>query len=242
MTKKIFYIIKKRKIRKIIINSKTISNIGSLLRLLNNDSLENYIINLNGIKVKLNIHTENKRKYLTSNEQFLSMLDSFISFYQNYFYFSKNQDIFLPLILKSKCSDFLLCKHYRGDNNYINYFYKNYKILIINNFHQNLKQLKKYSNFEIKEIKDIINLDFLEKNDDIDRLFNYLKYLCIANKNKINISYLFENINDYLNLPIYKNNKNSFNSIYNMYEYQYRDIMLNYNKNSNEIKALRKFF
>lgn len=119
MINKLLFIIKKRKMKKIILNSKTVNNIDSLLKLLNNNVLDNYIIRLDKKKVKLKIYTENKKK--------------------------------------------------------------------------------------------------------------------------LHISYLFEDMDNYLNLPNYKNNLSGTDYIYNMYEMQYKNIIFKYNKNSDEIKLVSKY-
>ena len=77
------YQLKKKKILRIVLNSKYIQNKNLIFTFLLGDTLDNYINSLDDNKVNIKINTVIKKGYFTSEEQFLSILDSFITYLSN---------------------------------------------------------------------------------------------------------------------------------------------------------------
>lgn len=77
------YQLKKKKILRIVLNSEYIQNKNLIFTFLLGDTLDNYINSLDDNKVNIKINTVIKKGYFTSEEQFLSILDSFITYLSN---------------------------------------------------------------------------------------------------------------------------------------------------------------
>lgn len=95
-----------------------------------------------------------------------------------------------------------MSKNYIGNNDFINYYDYNLKRLITHNFYKNLKLLSKHSEFIKSFFKDKklnININLINTTNGLERLFIYLKKLCVANVKNINLILLFDDINVYIN-------------------------------------------
>ena len=74
---------KKINLEKVVKKSNNLMNKLLILDLLNNDKLNNYIIELTHKKIYIKGHTIIKDGYLTEYEQFVYVLDNFISHFIN---------------------------------------------------------------------------------------------------------------------------------------------------------------
>ena len=196
------YQLKKKKILRIVLNSEYIQNKNLIFTFLLGDTLDNYINSLDDNKVNIKINTVIKKGYFTSEEQFLSILDSFITYLSN---------ILNNITLLEKI--FSMCV----DNDNINYFYNKFNLMIINNFYNNLLILKNELTYEL----DIIDIDLnkfnINNSKDVKKITRILGDICFINTDR-----------EYMLLSLF----NSINKINNKILLDHFEILIsNYIKN-----------
>jgi len=227
---------KKEELKKEILNS-TSKYDYLILKLINEDKINNLINNINNKKTKINITSLYKKKYLTENEQFLLLLNNTIYYFKEQFYFLNNNiDLVITILLQNKKNTkYLLSKKYIGKNSNIPFFNKSIKKLIITNYYNNLKNLSKES-LIIKNFRKEHNL-FLEK--EINIIYNNLLELSLCNATYTNNILLFESINNNINETEKKfKNKNIKKQIKLHYIKEYEKMINNYYEKKQIIQFL----
>lgn len=162
--------------------------------------------------------------YLTTYEQFLSILDNYISFCTNTI---NSPDHIKQIIINSlKDNDILLSKKYFFDNENIDYYKYNFKYLLCCIFYNNILILKNSLSEELREIKlDIDKLD-LNNYNDVSLLTNLLKEISFLNRNSYMLLSLFEDVSDEKK---------------ELYIDWYKMLLQKYIKNIDFIKKYRKY-
>lgn len=186
-------------------NKLRLTHIHLINNLINENKIDNLIYRITNPKALIYSCNGNK-EYFDANEQFLVLLNNFISYFRTNFYFINTEfDYIIESLLKNSnptFTKFLLSKNYIGNNDFINYYDYNLKRLITHNFYKNLKLLSKHSEFIKSFFKDKklnININLINTTNGLERLFIYLKKLCVANVKNINLILLFDDINVYIN-------------------------------------------
>lgn len=198
--------------------------------------------------IKCNICNFTRKGFLTSEEQFLKLLDFFMVEYKRDFYFLGTCDPFiLELILENtKSNKILLAKEYYADNkNALNYKY-NFKKMIISAFVENLKVLSKISKkvddfLKIKKIN--INKMNLQKEKDVNKIYRLLRELSLGSNNEWCCYFLFKYYkNDIRKTNELENNsevrENQIKCILENYAVQYEIAIENYEKKKDGISIL----
>ena len=223
--------IRKQNVKNVLLTS-NLQNIGNIWQLFNDNYLDKFINKLNDETVIINSYLDKNKNYLTSEEQFLQILDNYITFFNNKFTFVILREIILKLIFINNNSEFLLCKKYIGDNNQINYFKQNYILFTIETFYKNCQKLYNFLEKDLNSIDININKININNNDDAKKILDILINLCIINKNSYDIIYLFKDID---------NNHKMTNSIYDIYVVQWKNLIKNYHQNINFLNEYQKF-
>lgn len=228
---------KQEELKEEILNSNNIKYNYLILKLLNENIINELTNKITNTKTKINVTSLQKKEYLTGNEQFLMLLSNTIYFFKEEFYFlNNNTDFIINILLQDKKNTkYLLSKKYIGNNINMPFFTYSMKKLIVNNFYINLKIITNKSNIIKKFIKDNkINAkkNLTKQKKEIDIIYETLIKLSMCNAKFSNNTLLFENINNYTKKTesLYKNN-NIKKMIENFYIKEY-EIMINnyYNK------------
>ncbi len=154
-------------------------------------------------------------KITSANEQFLRLLDRFIEFFDNSFYFlHSDSDCYIHIIIETNYKDlekFLLSKHYLGDNDYIDFFQDSIYRIIVSNFIKNaaisktLKNLFKKNGLSVKSVKDY-------SLDEILKINNLLSDIVLANaKNNFTAIMLFDDVDENISRIIQRMKKRNIN-------------------------------
>lgn len=223
--------IRKQNVKNVLLTS-NLQNIGNIWQLFNDNYLDKFINKLNDETVIINSYLDKNKNYLTSEEQFLQILDNYITFFNNKFTFVILREIILKLIFINNNNEFLLCKKYIGDNNQINYFKQNYILFTIETFYKNCQKLYNFLEKDLNSININIDKININNNDDAKKILDILINLCIINKNSYDIIYLFKDID---------NNHKMTNSIYDIYVVQWKNLIKNYHQNINFLNEYQKF-
>lgn len=193
--------LKKRKIIKVAEKSQILNHKIITINLISSGTLDSTISLLNKEKIITTNNSLIKKGYLTSEEQFISIIDNFITYFFNIFGTISNLNI-ISECLNSDKNNTLLSKKYFYDNNYIDCYTNSFNLMIINNFYHNARVFKN----ELKSEFTLAGLK-LEKNDlkntkKISKIINLLEELCFVNKNNYSLLSLFtladENYDMYL--------------------------------------------
>lgn len=128
------------------------------------------------------------------NKTQIKILKYILKRFNNDFYFiSKNKLNIIKNILSNITFKSIISTNIDTINNeYINYYNKKYKKLIINNFIYNLSYISQHSTTIKKFIK---NNNISKKN--YNHTYEILKNISLSNVNDYNLILLFQNINDY---------------------------------------------
>lgn len=182
--------LKKRKIIRTIKKSHILNYKIITLNLVHSSSLDDTINLLNNEKIITNNSSLIKKGHLTSEEQFISIIDNFVTYFFNIFGTINDLNI-ISLCLNSDKNKTLLSKKYFYDNNYIECYTQSYNLMIVNNFHHNALKFKN----ELKSEFKLANLKFakndLKNTKKINNLVNLLEELCFVNKNNYSLLSLF---------------------------------------------------
>lgn len=186
---------KKQQLEKIILESRYPYSL-LVYKLIHQNCFKKTINKIDNIGVPCNV---NPKEIVPADEQFIRLLDRFIEFFDNTFYFLHNDSyLYIKRIIETNYKElekFLLSKHYLGDNDYIDFFDDSIYRIIITNFVKNISfvpNLKKlFINEEIPIKK--INRYTLE---EVRKIKDLLSDIVLANtKNTFNSILLFEDIN-----------------------------------------------
>lgn len=211
------YQLKKKKILRIVLNSKYIQNKNLIFTFLLGDTLDNYIKSLDDNKVNIKINTVIKKGYFTSEEQFLSILDSFITYLSNILNNITLLEKIFSMCVNNEHGKVLLSKKYIFDNDNINYFYNKFNLMIINNFYNNLLILKNELIYELDTIDIDLNKFNINNSKDVKKITRLLVDICFINTDR-----------EYMLLSLF----NSINKINNKILLDHFEILIsNYIKN-----------
>lgn len=211
------YQLKKKKILRIVLNSKYIQNKNLIFTFLLGDTLDNYINSLDDNKVNIKINTVIKKGYFTSEEQFLSILDSFITYLSNILNNITLLEKIFSMCVNNEHGKVLLSKKYIFDNDNINYFYNKFNLMIINNFYNNLLILKNELTYELDTIDIDLNKFNINNSKDVKKITRLLVDICFVNTDR-----------EYMLLSLF----NSINKINNKILLDHFEILIsNYIKN-----------
>lgn len=108
---------------------------------------------------------------------FKNSLDNFISFYYSYFSFLKKADFYLKILIKNILN--------------IDYDYLYYKKICIGNFYSNIKYVYNYNKSFFVNIGITRKMSLKDKND-IEKIFDLMLNMIKANKDKVQLYYIFE--------------------------------------------------
>lgn len=178
------YQLKKKKILRIVLNSEYIQNKQLIFTFLLGNTLDNYINNLDNNKVKININTVVKKGYLTSEEQFLSILDSFITYLLSIINNIKLLEKIFDMCVNNDHGKILLSKKYIFDNDNINYFYNKFNLMIINNFYNNIFALKRELMYELDTIDIKVEKYNINNPQNIKKIAQLLGDICFINRDR----------------------------------------------------------
>lgn len=211
------YQLKKKKILRIVLNSEYIQNKNLIFTFLLGDTLDNYIKSLDDNKVNIKINTVIKKGYFTSEEQFLSILDSFITYLSNILNNITLLEKIFSMCINNEHGKVLLSKKYIFDNDNINYFYNKFNLMIINNFYNNLLILKNELTYELDTIDIDLNKFNINNSKDVKKITRILVDICFINTDR-----------EYMLLSLF----NSINKINNKILLDHFEILIsNYIKN-----------
>lgn len=211
------YQLKKKKILRIVLNSEYIQNKNLIFTFLLGDTLDNYIKSLDDNKVNIKINTVIKKGYFTSEEQFLSILDSFITYLSNVLNNITLLEKIFSMCVNNEHGKVLLSKKYIFDNDNINYFYNKFNLMIINNFYNNLLILKNELTYELDTIDIDLNKFNINNSKDVKKITRILGDICFVNTDR-----------EYMLLSLF----NSINKINNKILLDHFEILIsNYIKN-----------
>ena len=212
---------KKKEIMELSLNTR--SNGVFIYKLLDSGCLDNALSMLTNENIVKTNAVLSVKEYFNANEQFIDLLSEFIHFFEKNFAALCNKEVYIELILKDKAPEFLLSKKYWGNNNYIDYYKYNMKKIIVEN---TLKIIRFISdNKEFKKLN-IYNLDINNEND-VDRLFEFIKNVVWCNYDEYSLLYVF----------LIENEENITSDIKDFYDNNWKKLMSNYNK---KIRYVRK--
>lgn len=159
---------------------------------------------------------------------FKNSLDKFISFYYSYFSFLKKSDFYLKILIKNILN--------------INYDNLYYKKICIENFYSNIKYVYNYNKSFFANIGITKKMSLNDKNN-IEKIFDLMLNMTKANKNKVQLYYIFEKYDVILkeknenNHFSFKNNKKTvYYSICDNWDY----LITNYCNNKKINHFLKK--
>ena len=217
-------------------------NISIIFDLFNNGYLDKFINNLNDQPIMINYCTFQNKNLLTSEEQFLQIIDNYITFFNKKFTFITLKELIIKLIFYNNDNKIFHSKKYIGNNKYINYFNKNYILFTIQIFYKNCKKLYTHLKSELDSIN--INITEININNiaEANKILDILIDLCITNKNAYDLIYLFKDIdNAIVNVKTNEPTEKVKSSIYDIYIIQWKNIINNYHKNKAFLKELQIF-
>ncbi len=216
---------KKRTIIQLVKKCNNLMNKPIILELLNNRSLDSHINKLKEERIDIIYPTIVEKKYLTSYEQYIYILDIFIDYMLKLFNSIELVRKVLPTLLKID-NDIWFNKEYYYVSFNSNKYIKEFDKIIVNNFYNNCLRLKdEFSNFFV--LVDIdINKCNINNYDDCNKLLNLIEELYFINRNRYSVISLFEIIND---------------DNHNFLSAQYDRLFYHYDKNITFIREYRKF-
>lgn len=211
----------RKNIFKTLLEEKSYINDTIILKLLKRDSLDKLIMKLDNKDTICGCKAIVKKGYFTAEEQFLDILDHFISHLNTTFFMLENSYTFILLeqLLKSKYCKVFFLKKYWGDNNNITLYKNEFDKIIIESFINNLNYLtEQYTTTTTSSIKNIITFQnntciYTKKFTLSDELFVYqtlsfLRELLLCNMkvSQFTSMYLFLDIKEYIKIKLNKVN------------------------------------
>lgn len=157
---------------KMVISSKDILNKSFIIRFLLEDTLDSYIEKLDDDIVLIEIDSFVKKGYLTSEEQFISILDNFITYFLDIVSDVNFGENIFKVCINTKVWDIFLDKKYFYDNDNMEYFY----------YHFNL--LKDDLIYELDSLALDINRFDVKRKGDVKKVATLLNDICFVNKSR----------------------------------------------------------
>lgn len=206
-----------------------------IYRLLNNKILDDIIIKLDDVP----IYSENSPNItVSSNEQFIKLLDRFIKVFTSDFptLYNTNEYIIENIIITNKKSmkKYLLSKKYLGDNEHISFFNSTINKIILNNFLNNLKYMIS-SRTILEHIGIIYQCNKHYSDLEISKIIQLLSDIVFCNSNEFHVINLFWSIDEiFLELSKRETDNTDFdaessiNDIIKNFEEQYDSLFKNY--------------
>lgn len=179
---------KKKSILKMVISSKNILNKSFIIRFLLDDTLDNYIERLDDKDVLIGTNSFVKKGYFTSEEQFVSILDNFITYFLDIVCDINFGENIFKVCINSRIWDIFLDKKYFYDNENIEYFYYHFDLVIIDSFCYNLNLLKDDLIYELDSLSLDMNRFDINKRNDVRKVTTLLGDICFVNKSR---NYMF---------------------------------------------------
>lgn len=197
---------KKQQLEKIVLESNYPFS-PLVYNLIHQDCFKNTINKIDGIGVPCNV---NPSEIISAEEQFIRLLDRFIEYFDNTFYFLHNDSyLYIRRIIETnykKVEKYLLSKHYLGDNDYIDFFNDSIYRIIITNFVKNISFIPNLKKLFIKEKIEIKNINQYTL-EEVLNIKDLLSDIVLSNaKDTFNSILLFEDIDDSIS-KIIKNMK-----------------------------------
>lgn len=215
---------------------------GTVFILINEGSIDHIINKINDDITLTNSKAIIKKGFLTGNEQFISILVGMISYFSSNFIVLKDKESALAYILEQTIPNFLLCKNYWGDNNFITYYTKNMNKLFVKNFYDNIKFIydEYYDFFNSININNKLNINRIK---DTNLLLNFMVKLvwCNCINNQFSIIYVFSNYKyriKYLKENSKKERKFADYLIYKDYIMHWDSLIKGYKKNIEYIEKI----
>lgn len=237
---------KKKLLKEIVLNSKYSYDM-LVYRLLSKNVLDDIITKIDNVPVECNIDSS---EWISADEQFIQLLDRFICYFRNTFFTICSSEYIIEMIIntnKDRIREYLLSKHYLGDNNYIDFFNESIYKIFISNFVQNSSYIPLINNLFIKEKLEIKNINDYNLNE-ILKIVTLISDLLLCSNGKNSVIYIFYNIDYESNQYIEKNkskkkNKNNRKEykikLIEHYTYQYELIIKNYIQKKKYLKYFK---
>lgn len=157
---------------KMVISSKDILNKSFIIRFLLEDILDSYIEKLDDDIVLIEIDSFVKKGYLTSEEQFISILDNFITYFLDIVSDVNFGENIFKVCINTKVWDIFLDKKYFYDNDNMEYFY------------YNLNLLKDDLIYELDSLALDMNRFDVKRKGDVKKVATLLSDICFVNKSR----------------------------------------------------------
>lgn len=157
---------------KMVISSKDILNKSFIIRFLLEDTLDSYIEKLDDDIVLIEIDSFVKKGYLTSEEQFISILDNFITYFLDIVSDVNFGENIFKVCINTKVWDIFLDKKYFYDNDNMEYFY------------YNLNLLKDDLIYELDSLALDMNRFDVKRKGDVKKVATLLNDICFVNKSR----------------------------------------------------------
>lgn len=155
-----------------VISSKDILNKSFIIRFLLEDTLDSYIEKLDDDIVLIEIDSFVKKGYLTSEEQFISILDNFITYFLDIVSDVNFGENIFKVCINTKVWDIFLDKKYFYDNDNMEYFY------------YNLNLLKDDLIYELDSLALDMNRFDVKRKGDVKKVATLLNDICFVNKSR----------------------------------------------------------
>lgn len=127
-----------------------------------------------------------KKGYLTSEEQFISILDNFITYFLDIVSDVNFGENIFKVCINTKVWDIFLDKKYfyDNDNDNMEYFYYHFNLVIIDSFYYNLNLLKDDLIYELDSLALDINRFDVKRKGDVKKVATLLNDICFVNKSR----------------------------------------------------------
>jgi hypothetical protein len=214
----------------------------SIYKVINSGVLDEIIKKINNEDVPCDV---NPNEITSSNEQFLGLLNRFVIFFKkNFCGLSEYTDESIKELIQSNINEFsnyLLSKHYLGDNKYIRFFEESLNRLAISNFVKNTEysyELKKLFKDENIKIKNIDKYTF----NEVMKISDLLSDLVFCYYNEFHTLLLFTDINKFMSEYIDVQSKNEakmINALINDFDFKCSFIIESYNKKREYLKYFK---
>ena len=235
----------KREELKELVLKMNVSNTGIIYQILNSKSIDLMIKKITDEKTNIEGKSLMKKKYLTGDEQFIVLLNHFVSFFDYHFPTINYKDLHIEYLMEYYFPDFLFCKKCCEDNDNLDYFQYEMKKAVVYNFHENIQYLYSEKNKKFWDrVKITKDMDINDK-DNVDILFDFLKKIALANINEFSTVYLFDNYKSYLKKIDPKGKDKTVDNILkaisttqNFYVEQYSSLLNNFIKKEEYIAEI----
>lgn len=221
---------------------------GILYKIIQNGYLDKVINKITDDKVITPTTSITKKGYLTGNEQFLDILNSFVIYFDRIFTPVMYKEACVSFVLEKETPKFLLSKKYCHDNDNLEDFIKEYKRLMVNNVANTLPAIYDYLDQKVMnefKLEPLMNI-----NDDevVERILRFMIAMSWSNVDEYAVISLFSRIKVALNKvkPSKKNDNKeavikNMNGVVNHYAMHYSIMIENYKKKKKYINKIVKY-